>query len=835
MISRRDRIYAGLPEPVTGYELNPEHGLFSVIIPEATTNLVTNPGFYGGVTTGYTAVAGAIAAVATWQAHGAYGLRITPAASTESGVYYGTVSLTSGTTYTFSVTVQGEAGKLYYLYFGTTGGAVLGSKKPWLGTGHKQRISVTYTETSSTTRRVYLTRDAAYADTNYFYADGFQVEAKSYATTYTDGDQVGFVVNETPAPYLWNGAPHASTSSRSAQTRSGGREMNLLDLGLRILAVIGLGMMPLVDQSLPMPGLGELPQGTGTMARNFTLVGDIDGSGFRHLNAVISGLEDAFNPDIVTHNQTMLLRYQAYEDDEPCGDLIDIPCKYLTGLEGVRDNNYQERVSLSFKMYLPFLKSTYSTGTVLGYQTSVPNAGGLLQQSVSGVWSDVGGGLTAWGVEAITIGLDGIVYIGGGFRNQGSADGDGIAAWNPFTSSWSALGTGVADGSVYTLVTGPDGCIYAGGSFTQMGGVADTARIAKWDPNTSTWSALGTGASSEVYTLVFDKDGILYAGGDFTNLGTANGDYIAKWDGAAWTALGTGANGKVGSIVAAPDGTIYAGGNFTLMGGVAGTVYIAQWNGSTWSPLGSGADDSVNALTLGKDMELYAGGEFATIGGVSAAYIARWNGSIWAPLGIGANANVLTLFTMSNGNILAGGNFTAMNGITLPSRAAVWNGSVWGALDVVFSWNLLFPWAYAEFNGTRYIGMDVNLTTATSSTVTVTNITSGRVYPIITFIGPGTVWQLRSYTTGKVIYFLDLTLLAGETATLNLDPLHLSFVSSFRGSLMGTILPGSNMNFPLLPGANNLSTYIYGNTSVTTAVTAHWQNQSNSLNGTVWK
>ena len=80
MQSRRDRIYAALPQPVSGYELNPEKGLFSVIIPEATINLISNPSVEGALTTGYTAWGAGVgmASVATWQAFGTYGLQLTP-------------------------------------------------------------------------------------------------------------------------------------------------------------------------------------------------------------------------------------------------------------------------------------------------------------------------------------------------------------------------------------------------------------------------------------------------------------------------------------------------------------------------------------------------------------------------------------------------------------------------------------------------------------------------------------------------------------------------------------------------------------------------------------
>src|SRR5687768_1054745 len=103
---QRHRIIPTAPD---GYALDPVRGLFSVVIPEATTNLVTNPSVETA-TTGWTAVGGSIARSTTQQRRGVYSLAVTPTSGTTDGVYFGTVSLTSGTTYTASVDVYGAPG-----------------------------------------------------------------------------------------------------------------------------------------------------------------------------------------------------------------------------------------------------------------------------------------------------------------------------------------------------------------------------------------------------------------------------------------------------------------------------------------------------------------------------------------------------------------------------------------------------------------------------------------------------------------------------------------------------------------------------------------------------
>jgi hypothetical protein len=836
MQSRANRIYSQYPDLVTGYELNSERGLFSVIIPEATTNLVTNPTFGGGLTTGYAAYLGGetITAVATWQAYGAYGCRLTPLANVESGLCFSNITLTLGITYTFSVTLQGEAGRTYYLWIGNAAGTLQGVKKTIIATGHKQREYITYTErgVAAFTRLFYVTRGAGYNDTNYFYVDGFQVEEKDHPTTLCAGFLTGFVPGEIA--YTWNGTAYASTSTRSAQTRTGGREVNLLDLGLRILAVVGLGMMPLVDRSLSIPGLGEIPQDTGIMAREFTLIAQIDEVGPRALKAMRGTLIDAFKPDLTVTDQPLILRYREYEEDEPCGESVDIICKYRTGLEGNWDNNTGERLALGFKMYLPQIMSTFSSGTVLGYQTAVANANYILKRGTDGIWAAMGTGANGQ-VLTIIADLSGNIIAGGNYTSMsGVANTAYIAKWNG--TAWSALGTGVSGGYVVCLAVGPDGSVYAGGSFTLAGGVANTVYIAKWDG--SVWTPLGTGMNGPVWSMAFDIYGNLIAGGAFTLAGgVADTVRIAKWNGVAWSALSTGMNGTVWAISCDSGGIIYAGGEFTTAGGNS-ALRIARYISTTWLDLlGGGANDTVASLLIGSDGYLYAGGAFTSMGGVpGTAYIAKWNWGAWTPISPNALDNVVAKMTISPKNeIYIGGIFTKYGTFTLPDSLAIWNGSVYVPGDINLPGAATFQALAFDKSGALYIGFSA-AGTATSATITAPTSGNSKAYPIITFTGPGTLYQLKDYTTGKSIFF-NLTLLAGETAVLNLDPTNFSFVSSFRGNLLasGAILPGSNLNFELMPGINNVSAFMYGSTTAATAIVMTWRDQYNALDGAAWK
>jgi hypothetical protein len=336
-------------------------------------------------------------------------------------------------------------------------------------------------------------------------------------------------------------------------------------------------------------------------------------------------------------------------------------------------------------------------------------------------------------------------------------------------------------------------------------------------------------------------NGYIYAGGNFTSMNGVAANHIVKYNGATWSALGAGTNAVVYAIAFDPNGLLYAGGAFTQCDGSVNANYIASWDGTNWAYLGPSSTVNgvtgfgVYAITVGLDGSIYVGGSFTSASGVLASNIAKWNGSFWSMLGSGTSSIVEVLVTASDGTIYASGTFSTAGGVSLPDHIAIWNGSVWMPLDIDLPGNAEILAILLTNNGYVYLGYNTS-GSAVSATVGATVSSSSIVWPKITFTGPGRAWQLKNYTTGKSIY-LNLTLLAGETAVLNLDPLHFSFISSFRGNLLasGAILSGSNTNFPLMPGSNNVSTYMYGSTTAASSIVMEWQGNYNSLDGAAWK
>ena len=820
-----------LPPIPSGYPLD---DVFSVLVPVARTNLIANPSLETN-TTGWTAVGGSIARSATQQYHGAYSLAVTPTAGTSDGCYYGTVTLTLGQLYAVSAKVYGQAGVTYKISVATTGGADLAAYQ-FVATGRWQWVWIYWQEPTGAARRVYITKVNS-SDTHVFYIDGAQVEAINAGetvSTYLDGDQQGLIPNQYPPPYGWNGTPHASTSYRTALTRSGGQVMRFKDYGFVLTAIIGLGLAVPENVTIDYAQLdGGQDVYTRKPTRTFSLAGRFEADSYFQLRDSRSAVTRVLDRDRAALDQPLMLLHHL---EDRCGGVLGdearIVCKYQGGLGGNTQAISGEVASMQFQQVLPLVLSDRESGASISVQTTVANANYILQRSAADVWSALGSGGTGGtiGVTALAYGQDGTLYAGGDFTGMGGvANTNNIASWNG--SAWSALGTGVtgAGASVNQFAVGPDGTLYAGGTFLQMSGVANTQGIAKWDG--ANWTALGTGMNGSVLALAVGPDGSVYAGGAFTLAGgVANTVRIAKWNGSAWSALSTGMNNEVRALTVGPDGTLYAGGLFSTAGG-ASAAYIAEWNGSAWSAMGTGMNSNVLALKVGLDGLLYAGGQFTTAGGVSANQIARWNGAGWAAVGTGTNGNVLELGVRRDGGVLVGGSFSTINGITVTDGIAVWLGGTFLPLNVDLPGSASVLALLVSPADVLTIGYN----TTGSATVPVvtgalTNVGTARAYPTITIKGPSSgtsrIYEIRNSTTGRRI-LLNYTINAGETAILRFDPDNLSFTSDFQGNLLRTILPGSDTaDFFLAPGSNTLSFYAAGAT--VTAIVA-WRPRYASL------
>ncbi len=812
------RSYRNLPPIQTGYPLD---DVWSVVVPIARTNLITNPSFETN-TTSWTAIGGSIARSTTQQYHGAYSLAVTPTATTTDGVRYDTVSLTSGTNYAYSAKVRGVAGLKYSLGIETTGSVALATTT-FTATGRWQWISGYYAETSSTTRRLVARKAGTNASTAIFYIDGAQVEAivaGELVSTYIDGDQLGLVPNQTPAVYYWNGTPHASTSARSGLTRAGGMVLPFKKYGFLLTMMVGLGLAQPQNVATDYARIdGGFDNYTRKPARQFTLTGRFQGRTYGELRKNRSALAQLFDRDLISQDQQLtLLRHV----EDGYGRILTSEtrhiAKYESGFGGNTDNQAAETVPITFTSYLPLIGSDGESGAALSVQTAVGTAARIIQRSTAGVWSLFGVGADS-NVFDVVFGLDGKMYVAGDFT---TIAGVAMAGIGYYDGTWHAMGSGAAGGSPSVLARGPDGSIYAGGTFTSMGGVATTNFVARW--NGSAWVSIGSANGTTIAAMVAGPDGKIYAGGDFTTIGGVAANRIAYWNGAAWVAMGTGAASPVTEITVGPDG-------FAYMAVLASNVY--KWNGTVWTSIGA-IDNQVDTLTFGLNGILYAGGSFTTIGGVTASRIAQWNGVAWSTLGTGVtNAGgtqrVRDIMVEPNGVLVVVGTFDTAGGITTINNIVRWNGSAFVYYDMDVNWSTVFV-ATRGPDGTVVFGGASSAAATSAALTTITNPGTARAYPIVRIVGPSSgtarIYNIANATNGRTIY-LNYTINAGETATLVFQPDNLSFTSDYQGNIANKILSGSDTaDFFLQPGANSISFF---SASTTVTATIYFRSQYTSL------
>jgi hypothetical protein len=264
---------------------------------------------------------------------------------------------------------------------------------------------------------------------------------------------------------------------------------------------------------------------------------------------------------------------------------------------------------------------------------------------------------------AITLGLDGSVYIGG-YTNGRLGDNDGvgydafIAKYLPDgTREWKqSLGTGAFEVAT-SLTTGLDGAIYVSGEtygnlYMQPNSGGADAFITKYSIyGEREWTKLlGTSSHDIAKALTIDLDGFIYVSGvTYGNLNSqinnGNGDaFIAKLSpdngSIFWTKLlGSSSAEYAYSLTTGLDGSVYVsgytGGNLdgkNNNGGDDGFIskYLADGTKEWTQLLGSNSSDYAYALATGRDGAVYVsgvtGGDLGglTNGGYRDAFISKF-------------------------------------------------------------------------------------------------------------------------------------------------------------------------------------------------------------------
>lgn len=649
-----------------------------------------------------------------------------------------------------------------------------------------------------------------------YYLDGVQVEEGAWST-YCDGTQPGCE---------WTGAPHASASTRSPDSRAGGRVLDLEDdYGFNVSGMSGTGTAPqelFVDSYSQLPG-GEL-NSRKVNSRVITLNGFIDGTDEADFWAKKEAIQALFDPEAFPEDengeQPVRLRFVGANVHK------EIAVFYEGGLETTITADdpacAREKVAVRFVADDPYWYEIGESAALLDTSDSDTFRYFAARLRSTGQWDnlgppDVGGTYNA--IHALAED-DTYIYIGGDFLDfDNIAAADYIARYNKATGTYSAMAA--LNGIVRAIAIAPNGNVYVGGEFTNASGVAAADYIAVWVVGASAWAAVGTpvtgtAAITRVNTLVFGGNGYLHIGGDFLNWNNnGTGDHYVYWTGSAYGVLGFELDGIVNDLAVSPDKTIiYLAGQFAN--------YFASWDLTTYTTHGGILDDEALALAVRPDGVVYVGGAFTN-------FVYAWNGTVLTALPALSN-DVSDLVMGPDGILYASGQFITGSGFTFNDGIARFNGAVWSPLDMNFGGGFatdltILPGKSDPVVEQRYnlwLGFNTTGTGAFAGKITATNSGTAPAFPKVIFSRSGgttaTVQSLKNERTGLELFFY-YGLLDGETLTIDLAPTQKSATSSFFGPRPNAILANSDLGeWSLSSGGDGVTSFV--NTSGSPTITA---------------
>lgn len=754
------------------------------------------------------------------------------------GVFY-KVSWLNGVSDVLTASVYARGGgKIRLRLADATTGMNFISKSIALNDERWTRLEVTGRCSGGNDVRLWAESDNPVAMSQTFYVDGAQIERKSAATSYCDGDQPGC---------RWNVVANATLSTRTADTREGGRWVPLAgpcrpNNDLYVTTLGGFGMPPIVNNIQSWANApGSFFQNEKIQNRVATFSFHVKKESFRTggsapsilaLHELRQQLINLFKSDVTLNSQAFLFEYSDSETDKK----LYIRMRYEAGLEGEWDIRNRWFNSFPVRMIAvdPLWSEDNQDVMPLVIKDTYSGAIAARWARLTGQWQRIADSADVW-LQSSTFSMvqapDGAVYMG---ETSAAPTTRRVSKWDGST----IISVGAADGTVQKLIIGHDSALYAVGEFTTIGGVAAN-RVAKYTPSTGVWSALGSGLNGAGRAICVGANGNIYVGGEFTTAGGVSCLYIARWDGLQWRTVGatSGFSDDVHALASGNDGrTIYAGGAFTTSNGGSATynrVASIDTETNLISPMGYGIGDLlVLAMTVGLDGSVYAAGNFTVSGAPSAdalLRIAKWSGGqIWEPLGDGlsstntANIEVRVLATGSNGEIYAGGRFD-LSGTKEISNISKWYGGNWLPLEFPERINVLSITIFAIIpleNGDLYTGGTFSNTQYEfPKLTTITNNGTASCWPILTVTGAGTLRYISNVKTGQEI-FLELPVFSGETVTI--DFARGKIESDTRGDLNYTLLSGSEIrSIYLLPGENTISVLM--NDDVNASMQLRWE------------
>lgn len=676
-----------LPNEVTGYAFDPEYSWWTIVVPEATENLIGNPSFevydvegYDEVTLGW-ASTDVVDNAPVGATRGLRCMRL-EANTIGNGEFFYKGMLETGElthvmpgAYTWSLDLYvNKATAIFELEIRYAGGSTI-TKRRFTGveSGWK-RYEMTYIEAGVGDIELVI-RNISFADDTFYYTDAWQLEKKRYATTYCDGDMVGFYDTYPTQSYYWKGKPHHSPTVRRANTASGGRELSLSDeFGLYTTAIIGLGMGPVEHEIQELASGKELFRGSHDLPRDFTITAKLFGENWSSLSFKRNELIKLLRPNNTPEREPLLLRYQPTDDKGlPYGVPLEIICAYSSGLQGNITNLYQETLPMQFHASLPFLSEIIESQQTLLLQTSLTASGlfyrdadmeyQLIEAGTSGgddfgnvSLVDFGYGQTC--IAAIEVLSDtGDLQFAGILRDSNimvaSQDSSGNYQWDSFGTDDMTTGT-------FQEMAVNDGFFVIVGDLTKDDGINEWHNIVVFlqidglvpDPGAIIINNIDEGLNDIVYAVESHQNGTLYVGGAFDDeygvVGTDRpGFFRLIVDPTIGEAFAQDVLGGVGGIVYAikSDGYryVYVGGNFPSAYNSPGYTDAVGANNiiiydtllDQWIPMGTvnyiGVNGDVGDIEIAPDGTVYIIGDFLSYASslIPLNKIGRWNGYTW--------------------------------------------------------------------------------------------------------------------------------------------------------------------------------------------------------------
>lgn len=786
---------------------------FHVLVPTATTNLITNPSFEIG-TDNWNAIGSTLSQVNTRARFGRFSMKIvTDGLAINEGAYFridatGINSLMAGSVY-----IRG-AGKIRLRVIdGFKGGSAV-SKTIYLTDNRWQRIEVVGRVGNSNDYRLYIETISVQGIT--FYIDGAQLEAQAQATTYCDGTQNGC---------RWNGVSHASSSQRNATEMSGGTWTPIRDEECEPNTYVtifgGFGSPPVrINRQQIALASGSVFDNAKIEERVLSLTIWVKDSAAQN-EAGRSQLRIKELRQILTD----LVKLDKSPNTEPFylkvtdGDGIPliIKCRYEGGLEFNSDarDKWKNTIPLRLLCLDPFWEEDDQEVAILATENDLgDNLANFA--SIDGIWESAFNEFenaigTAKGADAIAEDKNGRMYFGGSFTADGL--GNPLRRFGSSNDDFSLIierATGL-DNTPYDIKAHPNGKIYICGAFQNDNAGNPFDRIVEYDPIAGTFSALAGGIDNDMpYKMFVAPNGNLYVVGSFTTVDGAPANKIAYWDGGSWHTVGNISaelditNLTINDLYVESDDEIYVV-CYSFLGGGDNTL-LAKWDGSGWTALHVGTDASGNspiARAIIKDVDgtyIYCGEEEEDAASLANfGKVWRWNGSSYTQLGENfgfynpvLNATIYQVKLHPDGTIYCGGQFQKVGSLYVNSPVAIWNGSTWVPNDLAAVTTNGFQEIFIRENGDIYLAMNTALNDVTAAAITyVYNRSTADVYPIITITGTGRIVRLENHTTGQRIYF-DYVLQEDEYLEIDFREGEKTITSNYRGSVPDAILPNSD-------------------------------------------